>query len=730
MAETRPSNKADFLLKVGEYTPDQLKVVRFSLQEDLSDLFRLTLEIVSPKRDLDFDKILGQPALLTIDRGGEKRFVNGLVSRFEQGERYGEKMYGYCAEVVPKAWLLKGRQKCRIFQNLSVAEIIEKVLQEAGLSGDQVQMTLKKSPPKREFCVQYRESDFVFISRLMEQQGLFYFFRHTSSNHTLVIADDSSTINKEGSSPKVIFRGPGTAGVSAQEHISLYHYHRVIGSGRVRLRDFNFKKVALDLEAEASSDAYTDLETYDYPGEYETQSEGQALAKIRLEEHLATRRLGSGQSDCRRFMPGCRFVLEDHPRGDFNREYLLIGVSHSGNQPQSLGPEAAASGGDGPVYENQFQCIPSDVPFRPPQVAPQPVIQGPQTALVVGPAGEEIYTDEYGRVKVQFHWDREGKQDQKSSCWLRVAQAWAGAGWGGLFIPRIGQEVVVSFIEGDPDRPIVIGAVYNGANKPPYPLPDEKTRSTIKTNSSLGGDGFNEIRFEDAKGSEEIYIHGEKDWTIAIKNDKNQTVGNDETRAIGHDQSQQVGHDKTMEVGRNHTEKIGANMSLTVGSNKTELVLINSAEAVGAAKEITVGGIFQITVGGAMNETVAGAKAEEVGAFKGETVGGNKSEAIGGNRSLKTGGSLDETMGKNRTVKIGADLTETVGGKHTETVTKEYEVHAKKVQLVAEDQLTLKAGDAQIVLKKSGDIEIKGKKIQVKGSGNVIIKGSKILENG
>ncbi|MBW2740493.1 MAG: type VI secretion system tip protein VgrG, partial [Deltaproteobacteria bacterium] len=372
-------------------------------------------------------------------------------------------------------------------------------------------------------------------------------------------------------------------------------------------------------------------------------------------------------------------------------------------------------------YANSFTCIPFDVPYRPPRLTPKPVVEGTQTAIVVGPAGEEIYPDEHGRVKVQFHWDREGTNDENSSCWIRVSQVWAGAGWGAMHIPRIGQEVIVDFLEGDPDRPIITGRVYNGTNTPPYSLPDEKTKSTIKSDSSLGGGGSNEIRFEDKKGEEEIYLHGQKDWTIAIENDKNQTVGHDETLSVG--------NDKTIEIGANHTESIGANMSIRVGKNKTETVTINTAETIGVAKELTIGGAYQVTVGAAMNETVGGAKMEEVGAYKMEAVGGNKSETIGGSKSLSTGKGLTEKVGKSQSVEISENLDEKVGGKHIEQVSKEYAVNAKKIQLMAEDQIVLKTGKAEIVMKKNGDIMIKGKKIQIKGSGDVIIKGSKIKEN-
>jgi len=387
------------------------------------------------------------------------------------------------------------------------------------------------------------------------------------------------------------------------------------------------------------------------------------------------------------------------------KEYVLTSVSHSASQPWLGDTET--------VYKNTFTCIPYDVPFRPPLVTPRSVIHGSQTAIVVGPSGEEIYTDKFGRVKVQFHWDREGNKDENTTCWIRVGQIWAGQGWGAVFIPRIGHEVIVSFLEGDPDRPIVTGSVYDSMNMPPYPLPAEKTKSTIKSNSSKGGGGFNELRIEDKKGSEEVYLHGEKDWNILIKNDKGQNVGHDETLSVGNNRTKAVGADQAVSIGNNHTETIGANKSINVGANKDEMVTINTTETIGVAKELTIGGAYQVSVGAAMNETVGAIKAEEIGANKSVIVGANSSEQIGGNKS----------------VQVGKNISEQIAGKHDEQVTKEYSLKAKKISLTAEDEFTIKTGSAEIIMKKNGDITIKGKKINVTGSGNITMKGKKILQN-
>jgi type VI secretion system secreted protein VgrG len=483
--------------------------------------------------------------------------------------------------------------------------------------------------------------------------------------------------------------------VADEPHIYSFNYTEEILSGKVTLKDYNFKKPALNLKGEKTGDKNTELEVYDYPGKFDEPGRGNNLAKVRLEEYQTVKKEGSGATTCTHFAAGFFFTMEEYPRDDFNKKYLITQHQISGSQPQVL-EETAGEGGS--RFSSSFECIPFEVPYRPDRVTPKPVVEGSQTAIVVGPQGEEIYTNEHGQVKVQFHWDREGQMDEKSSCWIRVSQLWAGRSWGAMYIPRIGQEVIVDFLEGDPDRPIITGRVYHGTNKPPYPLPAEKTKSTIKSDSSKGGGGSNEFRFEDKKGQEEVYLHGQKDWNILIENDKGQTVGHDETLSVGNnrtktvgvDQSETIGSNKTINVGTNHTETIGSNMSLTVGANETETVAIVKALSIGAA--------YQVSVGAAMDETI----------------GGGKTEAI----------------------KV----------KKTQTIDGPYTTKAKTVLIDAEDQIVLKAGKASITLNKNGDIIINGggkivttakkdiitttkKKMNIKASQNIVIKGKKVLEN-
>jgi type VI secretion system secreted protein VgrG len=695
MAVIRSGNKTDYTLKIGSLPIEKLRVVQFFGNETISELFHYSFDIASTDGELNFDDILGQPAHFTINGPKGKRHLHGIVSHFEQRGK-GIKFTSYQAEVVPALWILSRRHNCRIFQNQTIPDIIKKILTDGGIPSDQFKFSLKKNYQPRDYCVQYRESDLSFISRLMEQYGIFYFFEHTDQNHLMVIGDASDVHLAIPAPDTVIFKG-STAGSSADlEHIFEYQVARGIQSGLVRLRDFDFKKPRLSLEQKSEAEKDHNLFVYDFPGEYETPSEGGGLTKIRLEEIQMARETGSGQSDCRRFIAGYRFKLDQSSRTDFNREYLLTRISHSGSEPQALEAEAGENQGD--VYRNHFECIPSDIPFRPRRMTPKPFVQGPQTAIVVGPKGEEIHTDEFGRIKVQFHWDRDGKQNEKTSCWVRVSQIWAGAGWGAMFIPRIGHEVIVEFLEGDPDRPIVTGGVYNGENKPPYALPDNKTKSTIKSNTSKGGGGSNELRFEDAKGSEEIYLHGQKDWTIAIENDKNQTIGHDETldvksnrtKTVGKDQSESIGDNKSITVGKNHSESIGENAGIDVGKDET----------------ISIGKNQSISIG--ENMTL--------------TVGKNLSESVSDNSDSSVGKNFSGTVGKKGTLDIGEDMGITVGKKLNILA-------ADQINIFSDKQICLKAGDASIALKQNGDIIIKGGKISIKADGDIVMKGSKVTAN-
>ncbi|MGQ9609779.1 MAG: type VI secretion system Vgr family protein [bacterium] len=642
MVVMRRSSEADFVFVASDYD-GELRVLRFNGTEALSEPFRYSLRLAAQDSEIDFETIIGTPAYLSIYGETGERYVNGIVTRFSQGN-VGNRYTVYNAELMPTIYLLSMRYKCRIFQDMSVQDIIEQIFEEANIQSDCYRFALQGNHPAREYCVQYRESELNFISRLMEEEGIFYFFEHDNEKHVMVIADNPD-VHVEIENSTIVFNEASNM-VADQESIYEYRFIQQIRPSVVSLRDFNFEQPSLggmDVMALAGEKApyyEGDLEVYDYPGEYTEQKTGSDLAQIKLEVLRRNRQIGSGSSVCRRFLPGYKFTMDQHPRSDFNQEYLITKVTSSATQP--LGEDL----GEGLTYNNEFECIPASVPFRPPRKAIRPLVEGVQTAIVVGPSGEEIYTDEHGRVKVQFHWDREGLGDENSSCWIRVSQGWAGLGWGTIFIPRIGQEVIVDFLEGDPDRPIITGRVYNGENIPPYELPNEKTKSTIKSESSKGGDGYNEIRFEDNKGNEEIFIHAQKNMNQVIENNMSTSVGSNQSTSVGNDQSINVKHDRTKTVENDQTETIGNNKTIDVGNDHFETITHNKIVSVGNDHTEVISNNMSILINNNLEESVSV----------------DYTEIVGGNMSLEVGSDYEETVTSNKTVSVGSDLTISVSG--------------------------------------------------------------------
>jgi len=752
-AKILAANQPEFEFAMGQHAAGELAVVEFESTEGISRLYALDLQLASPENaEIDERALLGKNACLTLRDGQSPvRYLHGMVARVEHwSEGQGPERNRLHVTVVPRLWALQHTRHSRIFQEMTAPEIIHQMLDEAKVEH---RLSLNANYARREYCVQYRESDFAFVSRLMEEEGIFYFFEHQGDSHLMVLGDSASATSPIPGGASLPFR-ERTRLVAQEEHVHELATRVEVQSNAVMLRDYDFKRPGRDLSAKANAGGEdATLEVYDYPGRYVDASAGNALTKVRLEEARARAEAITGQSVSRRLRAGYTFELADHPLDAFNRKYLLVEVRQSGRQPETLVFGQAAGVPDGEGYRCEFVCLPSSVPYRPARVTPHPVIAGAQTAIVVGPSGEEIHTDEHGRIKVQFHWDREGKRDDKSSCWMRVSQAWAGPGWGALYLPRIGQEVVVDFLEGDPDRPLVIGAVYNGENPPPISLPNERTRSTLRSSSSPGGDGANELRIEDAAGAEEIYLHAQKDWNILIENDKTQEVRGNETLLVKKDRSRTIEGNQSLEVKKNDDSVIGGNQSLQVSKNRSTTVLGNHTEAVtgdqsvqvdsnqsisvtlaatetvGLGKMLTVGAAYDVTVGAAMNVLVGGLKSEQVGGAKTEMVGGKKSETVKGSRSLSVGGDLSEEIQKSRTLKVEKDLLVSVGGKHNHAVKDSYTLSAKEITLAAQDEFTLKVGSATLQVKKSGDVVIKGAKIEINASGDVVIKGSTISEN-
>jgi type VI secretion system secreted protein VgrG len=503
-----------FQVSVPSLGKDVLLLEGFSGAEHVSGPFEFTLQMHSEDDSVDPAKVLREAFVVSMRLpDGSDRYLHGYCKRFTQHGKDFDLTY-YEADVVPWLDFLSLNQDCKIFQDKTVLEIIEEVFGKY----DQADYENKTvgSYETREYCVQYRESDLNFVSRLMEEEGIFYFFQHTDSGHKLILADDTSAVEECAGQDE--FRVGTTPDSWADEDvITEMEREFQVYTNAVTLTDYDPLQPSLDLEASASDDDHEEL--YDYPGKYSVISAGERYAGFLLEERAADQEIVRGIGRCRAFRSGYSFELSDHYRADTNQLYLLRTVWHTahGGGYRSTDQETE--------YSNQFECMPASVPFRPPRFAIKPLVQGSQPALVVGPSGEEIYTDKYGRVKVQFYWDRIGEKNENSSCWIRVSHPWAGKGWGAVAIPRIGQEVIVDFLEGDPDRPIITGRVYNAERMPPYKLPDEGVVSGTKSDTHKGT-GYNEISMDDTAGEELITVHAQYDMDTTVEHDDTQTVHN------------------------------------------------------------------------------------------------------------------------------------------------------------------------------------------------------------
>jgi type VI secretion system secreted protein VgrG len=535
---------------------DVLLLESFTGHEEMSAPFAFTLNMASEKDNIKGQDLLRKALIITLHLPGDKeRKIHGLVSRFLRlGVR--DDLTLYQAEIVPWVWFLTLSGGCRVFQNMTALEIIEKVFKDAGYSDFQNKCVA--SYPKREYCVQYRESNYNFATRLMQEEGIYFYFDHTASKHTLVMADRSASAPACPEVSKARLAEKPSQWQKEDVIIAVRDEHNV-ASGKYTLWDHNFEKPSLRLQGQAEGDS--DDEIYDYPANAMEVAECDRLARLRLEEREAMQLVVHGESTVRGLVSGHRFTLT---QSVMDGDYLLVRVAHRADAGEYR-PDETVMDSD---YRNTFVCIPKDTPFRPPLDSRKAVVEGPQTAVVVGKSGEEIWVDKYGRVKIQFHWDREGKKDDTSSCWVRVASTWAGKQWGFIQIPRIGQEVVVDFLEGDPDQPIITGRVWNADNMPPYALPSNQTQSGIKTRSSPkgGSENFNEIRFEDKRGEELFVIHAEKDYE--------RTVENDETIEIGHDRKETVKNNETVTIQQNEKRTVqNGNQTIKVASGKQSITV-------------------------------------------------------------------------------------------------------------------------------------------------------------
>jgi type VI secretion system secreted protein VgrG len=646
---------------------DKLLLAGFSGHEAISRLFSFHLDLLSealdpathqPAPPINFSDIIGKNVTISIKQSNDQpRYFNGLVSHFAQSGA-DSLLTHYQMEVVPWTWVLTRYADCKIFHNKAVGDIIKQVFSDRGFTD--FKLSLSGSYTPLEYTVQYRETDFNFISRLMEQNGIFYFFQHEEGKHTMVIADTSSAHEpcpgQQSAGLNLV-----SGGLDADDVINSWNIEQELKSGKYTLTDYNFKTSSTSLLAsEPTIDSIggnADFELFDYPGEYAARSDGTAFAKLRMQEVESGHLVAHGSSVCRAFTSGYKFDLEDHYQDSMNTSYVLTEIQHiasaaGGYSSSGAGSGIGSAGGNSSsdTYSNQFTCIPATVPFRPARLTPKPFVQGPQTAKVVGRSadqdanddqgaggdGEEIWVDKWGRVLVLFPWDRKGA----TSCWMRVSQDWAGQGWGMINIPRVGQEVIVSFIEGDPDRPIVTGRVYNDIQTVPYPLPANGTRTTFKTSSSTGGGTahYNELRFEDKTGSEQIFVRGEKDYDTTILHDSRESIGNNRSLIVTQDQMESVGGDLHTQVTGGVLETVGKDVNTSITGKVVE------------------------SVGGDSNSNITGNLNQQIGQTLSIQVGQNLYEKSGSNYAHQAGQMIHLNGGTMVVIEAGTELTLKVGG--------------------------------------------------------------------
>ncbi len=753
---------------------DVLLLVGFTGREGVSQPFSFQLDLVADNDDdVPFDKLLGQKVTVEVALpSGKKRHWNGLVSRVGQGAR-DKWCTRYWAEIVPQLWFLTKKVQSRIFQHMAVPDILKKVLE-----GLDVEYHLGAYLP-RDYCVQYRESDFDFASRLMEEEGIYYFFKHAADGHKMVVADTPNSHPDVPDQAKVTY-DTVKGGHKPDDRIYQWDKTQEMRAGKYLLWDHCFELPHKHLEAEkaiqdsAAAGKVTHklkvggndkLEIYDFPGYYAGRFDGvdkgggdrapdlqnifqdnKRTVGIRMQQEALASVVIQASATCGQLVTGHKFTLEKHFNAD--GPYLITSAEHAVHIEGEF-----HSGGEGQFQcQTNFTCIPFVVPFRPPQKTPKPFVRGTQTAVVVGPAGQEIFTDKYGRVKVQVHWDRKGKNDADSSCWVRVSQPWAGKRWGASFWPRIGQEVVVDFLEGDPDNPIIVGSVYNADQMPPYlgsgldpKHPNDNKLTGVKSNSTLGGDGFNEWRFDDTKGKEQIFVHAEKNQDIRVKNDCMELILHDRHLIVGAekdgvkvgDQRERIFQDKHLHVHRNQIEHVDGNMELLIGEgdlggnqdivlkkDRKELIEGNAHAHVKESRYRIIDKNEHLTIQGErrelvkLNEHVAveGNRAVQITGEDSLSVG-SKKEKVGDKAHIEVGGDRNEKVGGKQSLEVGGDQHEKVGMNHA--VDAGMEIHLKagmKVIIEAGMQLSLKGPGGFIDIGPAG-VTIQGTLVLINSGG-------------
>jgi type VI secretion system secreted protein VgrG len=616
---------------------DVLLLAKFTGEEAMSRLFRYQLDTFSTKPDINPSSIVGKNVTWSVKHhNSEPRFFNGFVSRFGVGARTIQDLYVYTMEVVPGLWFLTRTANCKIYSGSDTVrtapEIIKKVFEDQGFND--YKMDLQRTYEKREFCVQYRETAFNYVSHIMEEEGIYYFFQHQNGKHTMVLSDNKGSY-KDVQENQVRY----TAGDVSPNHLTAWGREYEFRPGKWTHTDYNFEIPSTSLLATTNTVVPTPgvskYEMFDYPGDYPQKPEGDAEVKVRMEEEEKDYDVVTASSENVTMNPGGKFTISEHDKqAEAGKSYVVTSINHSGIDTSYAGKGRS-------TYTNTFTAIPDKTTFRPPRVTPRPVINGTQPAVVVGPKGQELYTDKYGRVKVQFYWDRVGQRDENSSCWIRVSQNIAGKRWGISFWPRIGQEVIVGFYEGDPDRPLIVGMVYNGEQMPPYQGggPDGKHANDnkvtgYKSNTTMGGVGFNEWRFDDTKGAEQVFIHAERNMDVRVKKDSMLNID----------------ENKHMIVGKDQKEKIKGNMEHLVVGNQDQVTS-------GTKKELVEGDNHE-HVKGVHNEKVDGKVSLNFGQDLHEKIGMGWAHESGMTVYIKAGMSIVLEAGMQISLKVGGNFVD------------------------------------------------------------------------
>lgn len=633
-------------------------VAHFELREAISTPFDLRLELTLPA-DPDPGPLLGKDAVFTMRRADSEERTVGIVTEVRGDPPDVDHEPRLHLRVRPALALLALRRDSRIFQNESIEEIAQAVLDEAlGPYGREARIALNGSHAPREYCVQYEEADLDFLHRLFEEEGIHYVFDHAGDTELVLLGDDNSGFADVGSIPFLADHMDS----DGRDSVRRLRPSKRASITHVQLRDWSMLTAAAPIgDEDGAADEDLPGERREYEHGVDRKMTAAILgtkAGLRHEAHVVQRTARHGIAQAFAVRPGRVFELTGSPALGADGSYLVTEVTHDPESWQDAGPRHES-------YAATFSVTASDLPFRPARRTPAPLIEGVETAKVVGPAGEEIHPDEHGRVKVLFPWDRQGAGDETSSCWLRVEQPWAGDGWGWMFIPRMGMEVVVEFVDGNPDRPIITGCVYNGENLAPYPLPDDKTKSTIKTESSLGGGGFNEFRFEDHEGQEQIFTHAQKDFdeevlhchTTDVGHDQTNTVDGNQVQDVGANQTETIHKDQKMTVMGHRTVHVKTDFSETVGGGETRIVLGGSKETYDSSETRTViGGITEVVVG-AEKHVVAGDKTEVIIGGQTQVVVGDAKETVTGTSTTFVSGGINVVTPANITWNGTSGLT-------------------------------------------------------------------------